>query len=496
MVDFSRSEQAPHAAPSRPFDVHRWSDYPELQSCLTDLMTELEALETPRHRARGEGQRKKFREALRCLVLDLYVAWKTDPDLLVGISLGNREYTLGGRYSALFLRWTSFKSAYELLIEAGYIAKITSGHFERSARKGKTTRIKATDKLIKLLTDEARLTIPRVSSRISDREVIILRGEKQKGASGKTPPSVDYEDTSETRTMRENLRRINTSFQQHWFDLRIRDEELLQLQRRMQRDYLSGSREGSLIDFTQRTLVRIFSNGDWQQGGRFYRGWWQSIPKDYRKYITIDDKRTHEVDYSNLHPVLLYAEVGERLEGDAYSIESVNVPRNLIKKTFNKMVNAKGRIVQPADFCEDRFGMSWKELQNAIISRHKPIRDLFHTGYGLRLQRKDSEIAEAVILRFLRMNYPCLPVHDSFLVHHALRDELKTIMVEVFTAMTGQTIDVNFLDSIEPEYDPNRRPVVISAASSESLFKGVGPYAGYNQRIIDWRSGISRAGRL
>ena len=33
------------------------------------------------------------------------------------------------------------------------------------------------------------------------------------------------------------------------------------------------------IDVTQKRLRRIFNNGSFQQGGRFYGGWWQNIPK-------------------------------------------------------------------------------------------------------------------------------------------------------------------------------------------------------------------------
>src|SRR5687767_11500593 len=100
MSDTKTEEQAVPATASRPFDVHRWSDYPELRNCLTELIRELEGLES-RGRQRGEGERKKFREAVRTLVLDLYVAWKTDPNLLVGIPLSNRSYTTKSRYQAL-----------------------------------------------------------------------------------------------------------------------------------------------------------------------------------------------------------------------------------------------------------------------------------------------------------------------------------------------------------------------------------------------------------
>ena len=473
--------------PSRPFDVNRWSDYPELNDCLTALVNELNQLEN-RQRQRNSDEKKNFREAVRYIVLDLYVAWKTDPELAVAIPLGNRVYTTEGRYRALFLHWSSFKAAYDKLVEADYISVVLNGFHDHETRIGRTTRIRATDKLIRLLTQRAALSIPRISSRASEREVIILRGEKSKSSKGNAAPLVDYEETSETHAMRENVHRINAHLQRQWIDLRITDEAFANLQRRMQRDHNADERERPIIDLTQRALVRIFNNGRWDQGGRFYRGWWQSIPKEYRQHITINDKRTSEVDYSTLHPTLLYAEVGERLEGDAYELEAKTVPRSVIKKAFNKMLNATGRMSRPDDFSEDRFGMSWKQLRNAIAERHAPIRHLFNTGYGLRLQRLDSDLAETVMLRFFAHGHTCLPVHDSFLVHHALVGELKKTMVEAFKDTTGQPISVKDVEGFEPELDTNYQPAVHSMEPNESWFKGTGDYAGYEQRRIDWNS--------
>ncbi|MBX5084618.1 hypothetical protein HJB56_17895 [Rhizobium lentis] len=479
MSDTKTEEQAVPATASRPFDVHRWSDYPELRNCLTELVRELEDLES-RGRQRGEGERKKFREAVRALVLDLYVAWKAEPNLLVGISLANRSYTTKSRYRALFIQWSSFKAAYDLLLRAGYIAEVQRGFHDPRTGIGRNTRIKATQQLIDLLSGRARLTLPDISIRNEGSETIELRDSDKR--------RIDYKDTDDTLSMRSALGRINAHLQGQWLDLRITDEEYASLQSRMMRDYDQDNREYPVIDLTRRALVRIFNNEDWQQGGRFYRGWWQSIPKEYRNRITINDKRTCEVDYSTLHPVLLYARFGQRLVGDAYSIEAPNVPRALIKQTFNKMINALGRINRPHDFSEEQIGMSWDQLQAAIAERHAPIKQSFNSGYGLRLQRLDSDLAQRIMLRFIDSGHTCLPVHDSFIVHHALADKLKTIMVDEFTAMTGQTITVKSLDGFQPELESDYEPVTHNMIPDDSWFHGTGEYTGYEQRRLDWYS--------
>ena len=59
---------------------------------------------------------------------------------------------------------------------------------------------------------------------------------------------------------------------------------------------------------------------------------------------------------------------------------------------------------------------------------------MFFQGHGNHLQYIDSCIAEQVMLQFNRMDYPVLPVHDSFIMHHAFGDlgELEEAMRRAF----------------------------------------------------------------
>lgn len=461
---------------SRPLDVNRWSNYPELRNCLSGLVIEIEAQEG-RKRKRADKNAKRLRDSVRCLVLDLYVAWKTSPQLEIAVPLGNKYYTKGTRYRALFIKYRSFISAYEGLRDLGYIKVLRTGFNDRITGVGRVTRIAANDKLIELLTGKARLTLPAIGGRVDDGdETIILRD-----ASEQKKP-LEYDDTDETIAMRSALARINEHLQRHWIDLYITDAEFEKLQQRMQSDHNADNREDPFIDFTRRSLVRIFNNGDWQQGGRFYRGWWQSVPKEYRSFITINAKRTVEVDYSGLHPTLMYAEVGAALEGDAYRLPGrPDIPRDLIKTTFNKMVNAKDSIRKPPEFDSYGIGLSWKEFRQAIAERHEPIARFFNTGHGLRLQRLDADIAQRVMLRFLEMGYCCLPVHDSFLVHHGLDTDLRQIMVEEFASATGRTIPVKLTEGIDPVAGTG-----LVTSDIETILNKDNEYKGYNSRWEDW----------
>jgi hypothetical protein len=78
-----------------------------------------------------------------------------------------------------------------------------------------------------------------------------------------------------------------------------------------------------------------------KQGGRFYRGWWQNVPSEYRKYITIDEKRTAEYDFSQLNPHLLYHSNYKELGSeDAYDRVLDGEHRIVVKQAFNAMVQA------------------------------------------------------------------------------------------------------------------------------------------------------------
>ena len=108
-----------------------------------------------------------------------------------------------------------------------------------------------------------------------DAETILLRDE----IDGRKV-LVDFEENAFTEKARNNLRTINHCFIRHWVDLRIVDKDVLSLQ-----ETVFDDTEKQPIDLTKRTLARIFSNNSFKEGGRFYRGWWQNVPSEYRLFL-------------------------------------------------------------------------------------------------------------------------------------------------------------------------------------------------------------------
>src|SRR5579863_2568396 len=70
---------------SRPLNVSRWADYAELNACVRQLASEIEGQEG-RKRERSNDDAQRFLQAVRILILDLYLAHRADPELQVGIN--------------------------------------------------------------------------------------------------------------------------------------------------------------------------------------------------------------------------------------------------------------------------------------------------------------------------------------------------------------------------------------------------------------------------
>ena len=54
------------------------------------------------------------------------------------------------------------------------------------------------------------------------------------------------------------------------------------------------------------------------------------------------------------------------------------------------------------------------------------------SGVGLKRQRRDADIAKTVMLRMMKRDILVLPVHDSFITYHEMRNDLETEMRRVY----------------------------------------------------------------
>ena len=386
-----------------------------------------------RSRSRTTDEQLRFKRAVYVLLTDLWKAVKSTPIRECSINKRSGWYSENPRYRDPLLTYKQMIAVFKGLLRIGFIEVTQEGYYDRVTLQGGLTRFVARDELLERLLELDGHPAISIKPNLN-AETIILRN----NVDGKKALQ-EYEDTPATERYRSNLKKISSCFLNHWCDLEVQDTEVTKLEAR-----IANHATKEPIDFAQRTLVRIFSNGSFKQGGRFYRAWWLNVPSEYRKYITIDEKRTAEFDFSQLNPHLLYHSNYKELGSeDAYDRVLDGEHRNVVKQAFNAMVQASTPLKNcPNELDMSGLEMSWAELRDRIIKAHKPIADLFFKGVGNHLQFQDSNIAERVMLHFASMDAPALPVHDSFILHHAFGEtgEVEEAMRRAFYEEVGEHI--------------------------------------------------------
>jgi len=324
---------------SRPIDVHRWSDHPEVKALVDRiwdgyLPPEIVGKQGPRT---GPKPKTSFRKQLRVLILDLYVAWLDDPELSIGVSMSSNSWQTNSRYNALHLS----KKLIPIItaLHAADLLDMAKGSYAGpGARGNRTTRIRASEEL-QLMFREAKFIRDDVT-RFKGEEIIILRDNKEANRIGK---ELEYEDTAETNAMREDLQSYNALLAGSFIDIATLQVPVIQ------RDHEIEASRVQIHPETSRTR-RVFSRSDWRMNGRFYGGWWQGINDDWRSKIFLDDQPTIEVDFKGLHVAMLYAKAGEDMVSDPYNIPPTiysaypsELVRKLVKQLVLTAINAKDK---------------------------------------------------------------------------------------------------------------------------------------------------------
>lgn len=417
---------------SRAINFHLYSKYPQVLSLVNSLLDEVIA--HIKHRDKPKRiHTDKYRDSLSLALLNLYSFYQANPKRYIAYSRnpGGFQRT---RYKRHNIGFDVFVKVVDTLEELGYIENHL-GYYDKVFKIGKRSRMKANLSLIELF-DEHTLA-PVMVQREAVEEVIILKSVSILEDNKKDKYVVDYEDTEQTNKMRENLQTINALLDSRWVDLNVSDEVYEKIAEETEK-----KKNRSDIDFTRKKLKRVFNNNSFEDGGRFYHGWWQEIPKRFRKHITIDGKRTVEVDYSSIHFRILYAEQGIDIEDkDPYIIEGYESKRGVIKLALNIILNAgtKDKAIN-AIYKHDKINIdkeTAKDIYKRLEEEHPKIKQYFGSGRGVKLQYTDSKIAEQVMLNLARDNIVCLPVHDSFIVRLSHQIDLNEEMDKAFKEIAG-----------------------------------------------------------
>ncbi len=200
------------------------------------------------------------------------------------------------------------------------------------------------------------------------------------------------------------------------------------------------------------TMTRVFNNASFEQGGRVYSEI-QNQKRETRPYLYFGGEPTIEIDYSSLHPHLLYHSESLEFPGeDPYTIEGYC--RDDVKIAFNVMINRSDGRDEPsaASSISYYLGCEGEEaalLEQVILALHNPIKEHFNRGEGLRLQRIDSDVAMKVIDHFVNIERrPIIGIHDSFIVSVRDTEALRLLMNDYYNALFKEQNDAVF-DAID-----------------------------------------------
>jgi len=469
---------------------------------------------------------RKLEDVVDLIVANFLGAHRISPQCFVGISRNSNSYTKT-RYRQRQISFQYLKLVLDWLLQSNppYVSLVESSLDRRSRQRVKgVSRFKGTDRFFEALQSYRATMAGRTVQTISltDLTNAFQTNKVTAAANFSAPsdwaplinPSSDcirlqnsdgelerYEDTAETDEMRERLTKWNEFAALHHLDILLRDSDFENLFQRHQADeedelnaFLTDEHDRpQFIQLERFRVHRVFKNSSFAQGGRFNGGWWQRVPKKFRRYITINGKPTREYDHSNLHFAMLYAVERQTLDGDAYMIRGLENHRMLVKTTLLKLINAHPTTwIAPAKKTDLPEGLSWDDLLELVKAKHRPIANHLRSGIGLTLQKIDAQIAEDVMLAMMKKDRLALPVRDSFITYTGFREPLVELMKASYQArlkaVTGFDPDLTFLDQqISDERlasDPDPEEIIDNRLALPE-------YAGYSRRLehfLDYRT--------
>ena len=186
---------------------------------------------------------------------------------------------------------------------------------------------------------------------------------------------------------------------------------------------------------------------------------YQLFTEKERSTITFEGEKCVELDYSGLHPRILYAKEGRNYQKDPYlSVSDNEKLRPFLKILLLALVNTssieearqvgnneRNKLVKEKEF--GLFNLLGKKGQtpNELIEKfkrvHKPISKYFCTNFGMKLMRVDSKIAAEVISQCNERGIPVLCVYDSFIVPASKAVQLRLIMETSYKQVVGDDFD-------------------------------------------------------
>jgi hypothetical protein len=451
MADVEDTYRNDHRLNSRPLDVHRWSDHPEVKQ-LIDQLWDVFVEAFPEHIAVKRGTKPKAdnKTQFKVLILDLYVSYLEDPLQWIGMSQSPNQFKrVDSRYNALHI--SSILITYRKQLHALEWLEYKNGsHSDDNPQWNFVSRLRASSWLqdkfssLTLMADDIGYA--------PNRECIILNEKDYDG--GKSSP-IEYTDSDFTCRMREILSSYNSLLEKTHIDIATLEEPVILREVKTRQGY---EQVPVRINQNSKFVKRIFSRGSWNVHGRFYGGFWQQVSETLRKDIFINGNPTIEVDYKALHISLLYARFLNEQKvwsygEDPYDLNvqlDAEVPRNtqrkLVKSLILQAINADSRKAAFSAFRDKaETGSPEKRLTNddlarlleAFLDEHPDLRRFIATDTGVDLMRVDGDITEEIIRLMTNRGIPVLTIHDSYIVERHRFTDLRAVMAMAAIRVAG-----------------------------------------------------------
>lgn len=384
-----------------------------------DLHRQLRALQKEQGRNAPKPQDdERFQEALLSFLhaIAMIALSQIPPRDGIAVAFGEGRY-IGG------LSPTALRQVRDGLDALEFVAVGKWSHNKKDRNKGRFTRIRHTEKLTLLLRSYgvrlADVVKPPVDVvRLSRPKTDVMPGEI--AVSG------------------EVVRRYNSYIAQ--FDLSLPQDGWRDLFHLVIKGGSNGKGDRLHRGYSDGRIYlwRGFAE-DYSRGGRCYGQVQQNMPKSIRKRLLINGKATIELDFSRIHPTIIFAEKGIPLDLDPYAVPGYEGMEEAGKETFNRLLNSRRRIQyrskEDIQWFSDK--LSFNAYRDAMVAHLSAISDTFQKDYGARLQKRDSELALNIIERCMNLGMPIYPVHDSFITTMDHKSSLKRVMMDEFFDMFG-----------------------------------------------------------
>lgn len=363
---------------------------------------------------------KNFAPSFNTILTSLEVSGAYSQDQWIRIVTDDEVY--GGKTQRSSAYNRNVLTALEWLIEDGYLMKVDGRRRVKSSGSSKVYDLPfayiITDKWRNEISDRP-ISAPHEIERNPLATYVQLRNKIKSSTKGKER-SIALQITPADRELQPVLiagsERLLKTADDIWRQVKI-------------------SLDGKLLPPMQATMTRIFNNGTFDEGGRFYCQL-QNLPKTKRIKLLFDYEPTIEIDFTGIHPHLMYHLNGDEFNGDPYDVEGFD--RASVKVAFNTLINRNGdkHKGSVAGSLARNLNITITQamaLEKSLYRLHHRIANFFNTGYGLKLQKLDSQIAYDVMTHFfLKRKRPVLMIHDSAIVSVRDVEALKLCMVDSY----------------------------------------------------------------